>query len=177
MTNDEVVYQLSELLETCKGGEYAYRACAKHAKSSELKVVFMYRAEDCRGAASELEFLLERRGASKGGSRSRRANRYSVCQVGTLASHCDKAILSECKRGAHAALERYRGALKLPLPAEVMGIVRAQYDALSWNSEQMLRGRSDVLEENCGMARKLRRLRADCAGSRITCDAQQLHPL
>ena len=43
--NDEVISVLNDLIETCKDGEYGFRTCAEHVKSTDLKDVFLRRAE------------------------------------------------------------------------------------------------------------------------------------
>ena len=51
MTNDDIIDTLNKLIETCKDGEYGFRTSAEHAKSADLKSVFMRRSEDCQRGA------------------------------------------------------------------------------------------------------------------------------
>ena len=37
MSNDDVVDELNDLIETCKDGEYGFRTCAEHVKSTQLR--------------------------------------------------------------------------------------------------------------------------------------------
>src|SRR5690242_20634515 len=62
MDNDDVVKTLNKLIETCKDGEYGFRACAEHVKSAQLKTVFLERAESCRRGAAELQEVVVRCG-------------------------------------------------------------------------------------------------------------------
>ena len=55
MTNDDIVDTLNDLIETCKDGEFGFTACAKHTASSELRNIFLQRANECRVAAAELQ--------------------------------------------------------------------------------------------------------------------------
>ena len=114
--------KLNTLIETCKDGEYGFRACAEHVKSRELKSVFLSRADGCQRGATELQALVARSAArpTPAAASAGTMHRGWVSVVGTLTGHSDQAMLDECERGEDVALERYRGALKEPLPADVM---------------------------------------------------------
>jgi uncharacterized protein (TIGR02284 family) len=139
MDNDDTIDQLNTLIETCKDGEYGFRTCAEHVKAPELRTLFNNRAEDCRKGAQELQQLVASLGGSPdtGGSASGAMHRGWVSVVGTLTGKSDQAMLDECERGEDAALERYRAALKEPLPTEVMSVVQRQYEGVKRNHDQV----------------------------------------
>jgi uncharacterized protein (TIGR02284 family) len=139
MDTDDTIDQLNTLIETCKDGEYGFRTCAEHVKAPELRTLFNSRAQDCRQGAEELQQLVTSLGgkADTGGSASGAVHRGWVSVVGTLTGKSDQAMLDECERGEDAALERYRAALKEPLPAEVMSVVQRQYEGVKRNHDQV----------------------------------------
>lgn len=139
MDTDDTIDQLNTLIETCKDGEYGFRTCGEHVKAPELRTLFTSRAQDCQRGAQELQQLVSSLGGKPdtGGSATGAVHRGWVSVVGTLTGKSDKAMLEECERGEDAALERYRAALKEPLPAEVMSVVQRQYEGVKRNHDQI----------------------------------------
>lgn len=146
MDNDKTIDQLNKLIETCKDGEYGFKACADHVKSQDLKTIFLRRSEDCRKGARDLQALVARLGgkAETDSSATGTLHRGWVAVVGTLSGYSDQQMLNECERGEDAALERYRGALKEPLPADVTSVVQAQYEGVKRNHAQIRTLRDQV---------------------------------
>jgi len=139
MTNDNVIDTLNTLIETCKDGEYGFRTCAEHVKSTQLRQVFTSRAEECRNAASQLQTLVIRLGgkADTGSSVTGTMHRGWVNLKAMLSGDSDQAALNECERGEDAALERYRDAIKKPLPDDVAAVVQRQYEGVKRNHDQI----------------------------------------
>ena len=146
MTNDETIDQLNKLIETCKDGEYGFRSCAEHCKSADLKTVFMRRSEDCAKGARELQALVSRLGGKpeSDSSTTGAMHRGWVAVVGTLTGYSDEQMLNECERGEDAAMDRYRDALKQPLPSDVMSVVQSQYEGVKRNHDQIRTLRNQV---------------------------------
>ena len=146
MTNDDTIDTLNKLIETCKDGEYGFRTSAEHAKSPDLKSVFMRRSEDCRRGATELQAIVQRLGgkAETDSSATGSLHRGWVAVVGTLSGYSDQQMLDECERGEDAALERYRDAIKQPLPADIMALVQKQYEGVKRNHDQIRTLRNQV---------------------------------
>ena len=146
MTNDDIIDQLNKLIETCKDGEYGFRTSAEHVKSPDLKTVFLNRAADCQSGSSELHGLVTRLGGKPDnrGSVSGAVHRGWVSVVGKLSGYSDEKMLNECERGEDVALERYRAALKQPLPVDVMGVVQKQYEGAKRNHDQIRTLRDQV---------------------------------
>ena len=139
MTNDDTIDTLNKLIETCKDGEYGFRSCAEHTKSADLKSLFMRRSEDCRRGATELQAQVRRLGgkAETDSSTTGALHRGWVSVVGKLSGYSDQQMLDECERGEDAALERYRDAIKQPLPADIMALVQKQYEGVKQNHDQV----------------------------------------
>jgi uncharacterized protein (TIGR02284 family) len=136
---DDVIDALNDLIETCKDGEYGFRACADQAKRPDLKSVLMQRADDCRGGAQELAEQVRGLGGKpeEGGSAMGAVERGWVAVRTTLSTYDDLAVLEECERGEDNALARYRKALKKPLPAGVKLIVERQMQGVQRNHDQI----------------------------------------
>lgn len=136
---DDVIDALNGLIETCKDGEYGFKACADQARRPDLKSLFMQRADDCRGAAQELsEQVLGLGGKPEtGGSAMGAIERGWVAVRAMLSTYDDKAVLEECERGEDNALARYRKALKKPLPAGIKLIVERQLQGVQRNHDQI----------------------------------------
>jgi uncharacterized protein (TIGR02284 family) len=146
MTNDDTIDELNKLIETCKDGEYGFRTSAEHAKSGDLKSLFMQRAQDCQTGARELQGIVTRLGgkAETDSSASGTMHRGWVSVVGTLTGYSDQQMLDECERGEDVAMDRYRDALKADLPADVMSVVQKQYEGVKRNHDQIRTLRNQV---------------------------------
>ncbi|MEO7338861.1 MAG: PA2169 family four-helix-bundle protein [Caldimonas sp.] len=146
MTNDDTIDQLNTLIETCKDGEYGFRTSAEHAKSGDLKSLFMQRSADCQRGAQELQAIVSRLGGKPeaDSSMSGTMHRGWVSVVGTLTGYSDQQMLDECERGEDVAMDRYRAALKEDLPADVMSVVQKQYEGVKRNHDQIRTLRNQV---------------------------------
>src|SRR4029078_13551840 len=139
MSNDDVIDELNTLIETCKDGEYGFRTCAEHVKSSQLRQVFTSRADECRQGAAELQALglLLAGKADTGSSVTGTMHRGWVNLKGMLTGDSDQAALNECESGEDAALARYRDAIKKSLPDDVAAVVQRLYEGVKRNHDQI----------------------------------------
>jgi len=139
MPDDDLIDILNTLIETCKDGEYGFKTCAEQVKSAQLRTLFMERAQSCRSGATELQAQVSRLGGKPetDSSASGTLHRGWVNLKGALTGGNDQAILDECERGEDAALERYRDAIKEPLPSDVAEIVQRQYEGVKRNHDQI----------------------------------------
>jgi uncharacterized protein (TIGR02284 family) len=146
MDRNNVVDILNTLVETSKDGEYGFKTCAEHARSSELKQFFSRRAQECSTAAQELQSLVVRFGGKPdtGGTAAGALHRGWLAARGTVALNDDKAMLNECERGEDAAVARYRSALEKQLPPEVDAVVRRQFQGVQRNHDEEKRLRDSV---------------------------------
>jgi uncharacterized protein (TIGR02284 family) len=142
MSHDDIVDTLNDLIETSKDGELGFTACAKHVKSTDLRDLFLRRAEECRAAAGELQTLVVEYGGKpdSGGSATGALHRGWVAVRGSLAGYSDHAMLEECERGEDAALARYRAALREDgLPEAVRAVIARQQLGVQANHDQVKR--------------------------------------
>lgn len=139
MTNDDIVDILNDLIETSKDGEYGFRTSAEYLKAVDTRRLFERRADECRGAAAELQTLVQQYGGNPedSGSASAAMHRGWVAVKGTLAGYSDKAILEETERGEDVALESYRHALAESLPTDVRSVVEGQFEGVKRNHAQV----------------------------------------
>jgi uncharacterized protein (TIGR02284 family) len=135
----DVIDALQDLAECCKDGEYGFRACAEQAERSDLKSTFLQRADDCRGAAQELNDQIRSLGGKveDHGSVAGALHRGWVAVKATLSTYDDKAVLEEAERGEDNAKARYAKALKQPLPAAIKLVVERQMQGLQRNHDQI----------------------------------------
>lgn len=139
MKDSRTINTLNNLIETCKDGEYGFKASADHAVDPQIKSLFATRAEDCRRAAAELQTIVMQQGGKPedSGTATGAAHRGWVAVKGTLAGYTDLAMLEETERGEDAALARYRSALKDELPIDIRSVVEAQMQGVQRNHDQI----------------------------------------
>lgn len=144
--SDPTIATLNELIETCKDGEYGFRACAEQAQSDTLKTLFDRRSQECGAAATQLQAHVselggkpENRGTAMGAM-----HRGWVAVKTKLVSYDDLAVLEECERGEDTALESYREALRQDLPARIANLVELQYQGVKQNHDEIRRLRNEL---------------------------------
>ena len=136
---DGVISVLNDLLESCRDGEYGFKACAENTDSAELKEIFSRHARECNVAAVELEREVRTRGGepASGGTVAGALHRGWVSVKTALSTQDDKAVLEECERGEDAAVARYRAALKATLPFEVRALIERQAQGARRNHDEV----------------------------------------
>lgn len=139
MKDKQTINTLNNLIETCKDGEYGFKASADHAVDPQIKSLFLTRSQDCRQAAAELQTLVLQQGGKPedSGTASGTVHRGWVAVKGTLAGYTDLAMLEETERGEDTALARYRDALKEELPLDIRDVVEAQMQGVKRNHDQI----------------------------------------
>lgn len=139
MNSDDMIDTINDLIETCKDGEYGFRASAEHMRMADTQQLFIRRADECRAAATELQNLVVQLGGKPedSGTMAGAAHRGWVAVKGTLATYTDIAILEETERGEDTALERYRSALDQELTPQVRAVVERQYEGVKRNHAQV----------------------------------------
>jgi uncharacterized protein (TIGR02284 family) len=130
MAEREVITTLNSLIETCRDGEQGFRDAAQNLRDPQVKTLFTEFATERSRFADELKDQVQRLGGKpdEGGSASGAVHRGWMNVKGAVTGHDDKAIISEAERGEDVAVERYREALREPLPAAVESIVSRQYE-------------------------------------------------
>ncbi|MBI5721178.1 MAG: PA2169 family four-helix-bundle protein [Burkholderiales bacterium] len=141
----KVIDTFNDLIETCKDGEYGFRASAEHAKSPALRTLFERRALDCALAAEQLAQRVLAAGGrpETGGTASGALHRGWIAVRGQLAGYSDLALLESCERGEDIALDSYRNALAADLPAADRELVAMQFEAVKRSHQQIRELRND----------------------------------
>jgi uncharacterized protein (TIGR02284 family) len=137
--DSDVIGVLNDLVESCRDGEYGFKACAEHADSAELQEIFRRHAGECAVAAAELEREVRTRGGepASGGTVAGALHRGWVSVKSALSAQDDKAVLEECERGEDAAVARYRAALKTTLPFDVRALIERQAHGAQRNHDEV----------------------------------------
>ena len=131
---------LNDLIETSKDGEKGFLTAAGEVKDSELKQIFLERAEDCARGAAQLQKIVARDGGEPetGGSVAGALHRGWVNLKSKVTDRDDVAILEECERGEDVAKAVYRKALEDgSLDPDVRSTVQRQYDGVLRNHDQI----------------------------------------
>ena len=136
---DKITAVLNDLVETSKDGEKGFRTASEDTKNTELKTIFMRRAEDCSKGASDLQQIVMRLGGKpeEGGSVAGAMHRGWVDLKSKVTDRDDLAILEECERGEDVAKAKYRDALEETLPDDIRAVVQRQYDGVIKNHDQI----------------------------------------
>ena len=89
MDKDDVIDTLNDLIETCKDGEYGFRACAEHTQAADLKADLERHAEECQKGARELQTAVVKLGGKpdEKGSASGSMHRGWVALRGSLSGY------------------------------------------------------------------------------------------
>ncbi len=137
---DNISSILNGLVETSKDGEKGFRTAAENTKSTELKSVFLKRAEDCAKGAAELQRIVANRGdePEQSGSVAGALHRGWINLKTAVTSDDELTILEECERGEDVAKAAYRDALdEGNLPADIRPVVQGQYEGVQKNHDQI----------------------------------------
>lgn len=137
--NDDMVDVLDDLLECSRDGEYGFRTSAERADDPQLKQLLLRHAQECAGAAAELEREIRAHGGepSSGGTMTGALHRGWVSVKTAMSTNDDKAVLNEVERGEDSAVARYRKALKAALPANVRALVERQAQGVQRNHDEI----------------------------------------
>jgi uncharacterized protein (TIGR02284 family) len=146
MNTPEVIEVLNDLIETCKDGEYGFRASAEQAHSSALRSNLLARASECATAADQLRAHVVQMGGKpeQSGSTAGAMHRGWVALKAKLSTYDDRAVLEECERGEDTALDSYRDALEHELPTPIRNLVERQYEGAKRNHVEVRRMRDTL---------------------------------
>lgn len=135
MNPDDTIDVLNDLIETCKDGEYGFRASAENIRDPQVKQQLLTRADECLSGARELQLLVAECGgkAQDSGSVAGAMHRGWVSVKGTLSGYSDAQILEETERGEDIAMQRYTKALKCDLPINARTVVERQFEGVKRN--------------------------------------------
>lgn len=146
MDNDDIISTLNDLIETCKDGEEGFKTCAEDISDTQLKALFLDRAQTCTRAARELQEQVVALGGDPetSSSLSGDLHRRWVDIKSGLTGKDDEAILNECERGEDVAVKSYRNALEKDLPPDLRVLVEKQLHGAMRNHDQVKALRDQV---------------------------------
>lgn len=146
MTNDDIVSNLNDLIETCKDGEAGFRTCAKDIQNTTLQEFFVARSMDCARSAHELQqIVIQYDGKPEtkptvAGAVHRRWIDFKTAIMGKD----EEAVLDECERGEDIAMNNYEAALEKDWPLNLRSVIERQYQGLRENHDQVKRLRNQA---------------------------------
>jgi uncharacterized protein (TIGR02284 family) len=128
ISQDELLFTLNELIETCIDGRNGFLEAAQHATDSHLKEMCAEYSRQRAQFASQLQDEVRRLGGNpdEKGTVAGTLHRRWMDVKAAVVGRDDDAIIAECERGEDVAVERYGEALAKKLPALSREIVEAQ---------------------------------------------------
>jgi uncharacterized protein (TIGR02284 family) len=136
---------LQDLIETNRDGQKGYKDAAEHVKDPEIRSYFLEQSLERARFAGELEDAIRDFGESnpdRSGSASGALHRAWI-DTKTALGGGDHTILESAEQGEDTAKKSYEKALNASLPANVLEIVRRQFDSIlaAHDHVKMLRDR------------------------------------
>jgi uncharacterized protein (TIGR02284 family) len=128
MDNDQVISVLNGLIETCKDGEYGFKAAADGLQDVQIKSLFQQYSRQRGEMARELQLEVRRLGGDpdKSGSVAGAAHRGWINIKSVVTGKDDGSIVAEAERGEDSAKRMYEAAFKEALPVQTAALVREQ---------------------------------------------------
>ena len=125
----EVVSTLNELIGTCRDGQEGFRTAAEGVRGAELRELFHGYALQRADFVGALQDEVRRLGGEpeQTGSLVASLHRGWMGLRAALEGEDDRAVVGECERGEAVALETYRSALNIDLPANVRAMIERQF--------------------------------------------------
>ena len=133
----DTVSTLSELLDAVRDAESRFRVCAELVRSPRLKLMFEDRAVAWRASAAQLRAHLQELGGSLDAGRA--VGGAAPVARDALAGRSDRALIGECERIEHAALEAYADALSEELLPGIRRLVEQHYESVRRSLTQLRR--------------------------------------
>lgn len=132
IANDNVISILNGLIETCKDGQEGFKTAAEGIKDSAIKKLFLEYSQQRAQFAGELQGLVRSLGGDpeKTGSVAAALHRGWMDIKSAVTGEDEHAVLSECERGEDSAVTAYQDALKENLPANLVGVIQRQFQAI-----------------------------------------------
>jgi uncharacterized protein (TIGR02284 family) len=128
-SNEELIANFNNLIETCRDGQEGFRAAAAGVKSAELRALFEEYSRQRASFVGELQDEVRRIGGDpeQTGSFVASLHRGWMGLRAAIEGDDDGAIVSECERGEDVALANYRAALGADMPASVRSMLERQF--------------------------------------------------
>ena len=147
MTNEDVIDTLNTLIETCKDGEYGFRTCAEHVKSTQLRQVFTSRADECRAGRDRVAGA--RHPPRRQGRHEQQRQRHAAPRLGQPQGGARPATATRRRSTSASAARtppwraiamRSRKRCRATSPA----VVQRQYEGVKQNHDQIRTLRDQV---------------------------------
>ena len=132
MDSKKAISTLNDLIETCRDGQNGFKEAAENVKSPDLKTFLNQIATERAQFVNELQLEIRTLGGDpqKTGSATGAIHRAWIDIKGTLTGKDDHSILNECERGEDSAVEAYKDALKVGLPAKILSTIERQFQSI-----------------------------------------------
>ncbi len=146
MNNDKAISVLNNLIETCKDGEYGFKAAAEGVSDNDTRSLFQQFSQQRAGMARELQAEVRRLGGDpeKSGSVSGAAHRGWINIKSAVTGKDEGAIVAEAERGEDSAKKAYEDAL-------------SQGGILSTQTQALIRQQSSIVHSTHDRVRSLER--------------------
>jgi uncharacterized protein (TIGR02284 family) len=128
MESGKVISTLNGLIETLKDGEQGFKTAAEGVQESSIRSLFQQYSKQRTEMIRELQAEVRRLGGDpeKSGSIAGAAHRGWINIKSAVTGKNDTSIIAEAERGEDSAKRMYEEALKEPLPAQTIALVREQ---------------------------------------------------
>jgi uncharacterized protein (TIGR02284 family) len=132
-SNSELRSTLNDLIQTCRDGQEGFLTAAENVQGEELKKVF----NECSLQRAKFTGELQQAAHDLGNSNPENSSSVSgtlhrgwINLKTAIGGRDQHAILAECERGEDAAVEEYKKALALELPANIRDTIQHQHAAI-----------------------------------------------
>lgn len=128
METNKVTSTLNGLIQTLKDGENGFRTAADGLQDPQVKSLFQQYSRQRADMAGELQGEVRRLGGDPetAGTLAGAAHRGWINITSVVSGKDDGSIIAEAERGEDAAKRAYEEALRAPLAAQTLALVREQ---------------------------------------------------
>jgi len=139
LTQEQTADQLEKLIGTLRDGEKGYAESAEKVENAQLQSLFTEFAQQRSQLAAELEPYASQYGAHprEGGSVGAALHRGWISLRDAITARDDKAVIAEVERGEKVATDNYEDVLGEDLPADLKGVIQAQYSRVKAAQERI----------------------------------------
>jgi uncharacterized protein (TIGR02284 family) len=128
METNNVASILNGLIQTLKDGENGFRTAAEGLQDPQVKSLFQQYSRQRADMAREIQSEVRRLGGDPetAGTLAGAAHRGWINITSVVSGKDDGSIIAEAERGEDAAKRAYEDALRAPLAAQTLALVREQ---------------------------------------------------
>ena len=128
METSKVISILNGLIQTLKDGENGFKTAAAGLQDPQARSLFQQYSRQRADRAREVQSEVRRLGGDPetAGSLAGAAHRGWINITSAVSGRDDSSIIAEAERGEDAAKRAYEEALRAPLAAQTLALVREQ---------------------------------------------------